>query len=251
MFGLLKPKLPVSDEQQKWVDQSFVRLASLLGANRLLEAIVILPTPKHFPDPYDCTEAELQQMFRRVAEAMNVDASQIDIELFSSEHDLSSSLIPFFSGKSSGAGGLYFHDGEERPIIAVNQAELKDPMALVAILAHEIGHIILLRPGFVGRDEPDMEPLNDLLTLFLGFGIFTANSAFRFAQYTTNDSQGWSSQRLGYLEEPVLGYALARFAYERHEEKPAWASFVKSNISPYMKRSLAWLLHHQQGRLLS
>ena len=118
-------------------------------------------------------------------------------------------------------------------------------------IAHEIGHIILLRPGFVGRDEPDMEPLNDLLTLFLGFGIFTANSAFRFAQYTTNDSQGWSSQRLGYLEEPVLGYALARFAYERHEEKPAWASFVKSNISPYMKRSLAWLLHHQQGRLLS
>jgi hypothetical protein len=96
-----------------------------------------------------------------------------------------------------------------------------------------------------------MEPLNDLLTIFLGFGIFTANAAFQFSQYTTNQSQGWSSKRLGYLSEPMLGYALGRFAYERHEHKPGWASFIQSNISPYMRRSLAWLSDRQEPRLLS
>jgi hypothetical protein len=136
-------------------------------------------------------------------------------------------------------------------MIAINESELKDPMTLVAVIVHEIGHIILLRPGLIKRDEPDMEPLNDLLTIFLGFGIFTANSAFQFSQYTNNESQGWSSRRLGYLSEPMLGYALARFAYERDEQKPDWASFVKGNISPYMKRSLAWLSGKQQPRLLS
>jgi len=182
---------------------------------------------------------------------MHVDPCQIDVQLFNSEYDVSRTLVPFFHGEGSGPAGLYFHTPEEHQTIAVNASELNDPMALVAVIAHELGHVILLRPGRVRRDEEDMEPLNDLLTIFLGFGIFTANAAFRFSQYTTNQSQGWSTNRRGYLSEPMLGYALARFAYERQEDKPGWASFVKSNVAPYMKRSLAWLSHTQQPRLLS
>jgi len=41
-------------------------------------------------------------------------------------------------------------------------------MTLVAVLAHELGHVILLRPGLVDREEANMEPLNDLLTVFPG-----------------------------------------------------------------------------------
>jgi hypothetical protein len=251
VFGLLKPKVPLDDDQLDWADRSFRRLGTLLGARRLLDATVILPTEEHFPDPYDQSEDALRRMVDRVAAAMKVDPGQIDVELFHSEYDVSRTLVPFFSGEGSSAGGLYFHTPEERQSIAINAAELKDPMALVAVIAHEIGHVILLRPGRVKRDESDMEPLNDLLTIFLGFGVFTANAAFRFSQYTTNESQGWSTRRLGYLSEPMLGYSLARFAYERREEKPDWASLVKSNITPYMKRSLAWLSQTEQPRLLS
>lgn len=39
-------------------------------------------------------------------------------------------------------------------------------------------------------------------------------------------SQGWSARRLGYLSEEQLGYALARFAFERGEGKPSWISFL-------------------------
>ena len=251
MFGLLKPKVPLDDDQLDWADRSFRRLGILLGARRLLDATVILPTEEHFPDPYDHSQEALRRMVDRVAAAMRIDPSQLDVELFTSEYDVSRTLVPFFSGEGGAPGGLYFHTPEERQSIAMSAAELKDPMALVAVIAHEIGHVILLRPGRVRRDEPDMEPLNDLLTVFLGFGIFTANAAFRFSRYTTNETQGWSTRRLGYLSEPMLGYALARFAYERREQQPQWASFVKSNISPYMKRSLAWLTQSQQQRLLS
>jgi len=251
MFGLLKLKLPIDAEQQEWADRSFVRLGRLLGARRLLDATVILPTPEHFPDPYDRSAETLRRMVDRVSSMMKVDAAQFDVDMFSSEHDLTKTLVPFFSGKSAGAAGLYFHEPEERQTIAINEAELTDPMSLVAVIVHEISHILLLRPGLVRRDEPDMEPLNDMLTIFLGFGIFTANSAFQFSQYTNNRSQGWSTKRVGYLSEPMLGYALARFAYERGEQKPHWASFVKGNISPYMKRSIAWLWDGQHPRLLS
>jgi hypothetical protein len=159
--------------------------------------------------------------------------------------------VPFSSGPTSGAAGPYHHNPTAKPHISINQKQLKDPMALVAVLAHELGHIILLRPGLVPRDDPDMEPMNDLLTVFLGFGIFTANAAFRFKQYTSDRSQGWSARRLGYLSEELFGYALARFALERGEVKPAWRKFLSTSISAYLKRSAAWLADRHEPRLLT
>ncbi len=249
MFGFSSPNLPISIEQKQWADESFLRLASLLGAERMLSAIVILPNEQHFPDRYDQSEASLFALFGRVASAMQVDPTEVDLTLFTSEDELTRHLVPFSSGTNSGAGGLYFHDPDARPRISVHEKKLRDPTALVAVLAHEIGHIILLRPGLVARDELDMEPLNDLLTVFLGLGVFTANSAFQFKQFTGNRTQGWSTQRLGYLSEEMFAYALARFAYERQELKPAWEKFLVTNIRAYFKMSMKWLQHQSAPRL--
>jgi len=249
VFGLIKPKLPITQDQKRWVDSSFLRLASLVGAHRLLQATVVLPTPEHFPDPYDRSEAALQRMFYRVANGMQVNPAEVDVTLFLTGDEMTRGLTPFYSSKSSEAGGLYHHNPTARPHISINEAQLKDPVALVAVLAHELGHIILLRPGLVDRNDPEMEPLNDLLTVFVGFGIFTANSAFRFEQHRYSTSQGWSASRLGYLSEEVLGYALARFAFERGEGKPAWISFLTTNIASYMKRSAAWLASNDEPHL--
>jgi hypothetical protein len=249
VFGLTKPKLPVTDDRKRWIDSSFLRLAGLLGSHRLLEATVVLPTEKHFPDPYDRSETALQCMFERVSAQMGLNPADIDVKLFASADEVTRGLVPFRSGETSGAAGLYHHDPAERPHISINESELKDPMALVAVLAHELGHIILLRPGLVDRDAADMEPMNDLLTVFLGFGIFTANSAFRFEQHQDYSKQGWSARRLGYLSEEQLGYALARFAFERGEQKPTWRCFLNTNVAAYLKRSAAWLADNHEPRL--
>jgi hypothetical protein len=249
MFGLTKPKLPITEEQQKWVDNSFLRLASLLGKKRLFKATVVLPTPEYFPDLFDGSEQALQRMFHRVATQMGLDPDDIEVTLFVTGHDLTKGLVPFFSGEATGAAGLYHHDPMAKPHISVDEAQMKDPMSLVAVLAHELGHIILLRPGLISRDDPDMEPLNDLLAVFLGFGIFTANSVFRFEQHDTDRSHGWSARRQGYLSEELFGYALARFAHERGEVKPVWSNYLSTNIKGYRKRSSAWLINRNEPRL--
>jgi hypothetical protein len=251
VFGLTRPKLPVTEERQRWIDRSFLRLASLVGVQRLLEATVVLPTPEHFPDRYDRSEDALRRMFCCVAILMQMNPADIDLTLFLTGEGMTREFLPFFSGPSSAAGGLYHHDPTVRPQISINQDQMKDPVALVAKLAHELGHVILLRPGLVGRDDPDMEQLNDLLMVFLGFEIFTANSAFRFKQYSDNTSQGWSATRLGYLSEKELGYALSRFAFERGERKPAWMPFLATNIASYMKRSADWHAHTGAPRLFN
>lgn len=59
-----------------------------LGAHRLLQATVVLPTVEHFPDPYHRSEVALQRMFHRAATQMQVNPADVDVTLFASGDDL-------------------------------------------------------------------------------------------------------------------------------------------------------------------
>jgi hypothetical protein len=125
------------------------------------------------------------------------------------------------------------------------EARLTDPVPLIGTLAHELCHVLLLGEKRIQREAPDMEPLTDLLTVFLCFGIFTANSAARFTQHDEGVKQGWSFQRLGYLSEPMFGYALAVFAIERGKSKPAWANYLSVNPGTYFWQSYRFVTHQR------
>jgi hypothetical protein len=118
---------------------------------------------------------------------------------------------------------------------------MKDPLGLVATLAHELCHVILLGQRLMSHDEPDMEPMTDLATVFVGLGVFTANSAARFEQHDDGQQQGWSTRTLGYLPEPMFGYALAKFALERGEAKLEWSKHLSTNVRFYFQKSVHWL----------
>ena len=74
----------------------------------------------------------------------------------------------------------------------------------------------------ISRDAEDSEPLTDLLTVYFGAGILTANAAFQFGQWHDHQRQGWSATRQGYLSEAQFGYALARFSWYRGDIEAAW-----------------------------
>jgi len=237
----LRPRLPVREEERLWVDEGFRRLGRMVGWSRLQNARVILPTDEYFPDPWNGTQTALTLLFRRVCGYMQVDPERVDLEIIPDSSGLLE-LLPAYSHKSSGPAGLHFGGNEdERPLVAISQSQLKDPMTAVATLAHELGHVILLGGKHISRDAEDMEPLTDLVTVFLGLGLFTANSARRFLKFQDDRKEGWSVQRLGYLPEVVYGYALAVFAKERGEVKPAWTAHLSTNLKAYFKQSMEWL----------
>jgi hypothetical protein len=109
MFGF-SPKLPISEEDRLWVDNGFDWLSRALGRQRLLQARVILPDAEHFPDPYDKSEAAAEKMFCRICGYMQVDRSQVELEIFPDETSELSNLMPYWrGGKGSGCAGLYMH----------------------------------------------------------------------------------------------------------------------------------------------
>jgi hypothetical protein len=250
MLGF-SPKLPVDDEERLWVDEGFARLEKMLGRTPLLEAKVILPNPEYFPDPWDGSEAAAEILFRRVCEYMQVDRRRVKLEIFPDETEELRETSHWHIDTGRHAAGVYIRDEaaekeEDRVVIALRSTLLKEPFALVATVAHELGHVILLGGGHMDRNTPDHEPMTDLLTVFLGFGIFSANSAARFKQYSEAGWHGWSMQRLGYLPQEVYAYALAKFAAERGETKPEWARHLSTNVRVYFKRSRAWLAKNSQ-----
>lgn len=243
MFGI-RPKLPVSEEDRLWVDGGFDRLSRMLGRNRMLQAEVVLPDEAHFPDPYDRSVRAAEKMFSRICGYMKVDPRQIDVEVFPDETEELGRMLPYWQGSHSGCAGLYVHpDGENRNmVVALRESQVDDPVALVATIAHELGHVILLGGGLLDPNTKDMEPLTDLLTVLLGFGIFNATCAARFRQWHEDRKQGWSMECLGYLPQEVFGYALARFAHERNEHRPKWLNHLSTNVRSYFRKSADWLV---------
>ena len=253
MFGFT-PKLPITEEQRLWVNEGFHRLEKLVGRTRMLEARVIEPTAEDFPDRFDKTPEAIEDLFARVCGYMNVERGIIKLEIFPDETEELRSMLPSWSSRGGGhAAGLYLHALEQqeengadgRMVVAIRSTMLKDPMSLVATVAHELGHVILLGGKLITSNISDHERLTDLLTVFLGLGIFTANSATRFKQFQEERKIGWSMSSLGYLPEPVFGYALAKFAIERGD-KAAWARHLTPNVKADFKSSRRWLEKNSQ-----
>jgi hypothetical protein len=241
MFGL-RTKLPVTEEERLWVEDGFRRLSRMLGASRLQNAAVVLPTDEFFPDLWDGTESALRKLFHRVCGYMGVDPNQVEVEIIPDASELLEALPAYRLSGQNVPAGLHFGGGEgERPLVAMRNSLLKDPLGAVATLAHELSHVILLDGGHLARDAEDMEPLTDLATVYLGLGVFTANASRNFRKYQDDHRAGWSMSRLGYLPETVFGYALARFAKERGEADPAWARHLSTNLNAWFRQSEKWL----------
>ncbi len=227
---------PVVPAEQEWIEKSADFLLTSFGADRL-RAEVVLPTDDYFPGAYSGSRADVRAVFAKLCAHMGVDPSGVDLEHEEQDEDALRlrDLIPMTFRDQGAAGHYQVRDG--RAVVTVQDKQAARPMELVATVAHELCHVRLLGEGRIPEDRKDGEPLTDLATVFFGLGIFSANSSFehhRTEGYTT-------TSRLGYLTEPMWGYALAYYAWLRGEENPSWARHLDTNPRTYLKRGLRYL----------
>lgn len=231
------------NSKKEWLEKSFQWLLSEFGEDYFKKRQTILPEPAFFPDKYRGSEECVIALVKRVCSYMDVNPETIEIEFFVDRDDTASKHRLGGYENHSGAAGLYFSGNSSQPKkrIALNVSAFKTPTKLVATIAHELGRVILLGDRKLSRDNPDHEYFTDLITVFLGLGIFTANSTFQFSQWQDHSHQGWSASRLGYLPEEMFGYALAAYAWMRVESNPKWSQYLAMNVGHYFKQSLKYL----------
>ncbi len=230
------PKCPVEADDKEWIEDSMLWLIEEFGAGTLRDLTVVVPTDEFFPEPFSDDEDDIQSLVDRVCGYMGVNPERTELEFFTDENVELQRSLPAAEGPYGGVVGHY-QKRRGKFVVTLESSQTSEPMNLIATVAHELGHVRLIGEGRLHAGFEDHEPLTDLLTVFLGLGVFTGNSAFS----CNANSQGWRTERRGYLTEGMFGYALALFAWVRGESNPSWSKYLEGNVSAYFKSGLKYL----------
>jgi hypothetical protein len=222
LFGLFAPKPPLAVREKAWTEVRMRWLARQLGADRLLKARVILPDDHWFPKDYEGTPDDARRLMDRIGSFMQIDVSSIQIEVCE-------------DSAMSGLAGQY-----QPGLVRLAESQLADPAGLAAVLAHELSHHLLIGRGLL-QDDLDGEWVTDLLPVYLGMGVFTANATLR-EKTERHGRYSWRTiHRRGYLNSCMIGYALALFAWVRNECSPEWAGFLRLDAAHTLSAGLRFL----------
>ncbi|MBV1850246.1 hypothetical protein [Catellatospora tritici] len=186
-----------------WLDREFGRAPLLALPARPAELI---------PAGYSGGLQEARTLVDLLCWRMGVDPVRVELELHSQPAPL---------GHHRLRGG--------NSVIGVGFAHAATPDALVATIAHELGHVLLVGDERLDPADPDVEALADLVTVWYGLGVFGAGAAVRCAR-----------RRPG-LTLPRYSYALAHYAWLRGETDPVWLSDLRQVPRAQVRRGLRHL----------
>jgi len=224
-------------ELQAWIDETYAWAVRELGADGA--SALVEPTDRFFPDRARNPEEAARLTFAQVKAHAGMESWECELVAQPADPDPRVQPHLALQGAPSSPAGTYRGRRGDAATITYDPELVRDPEALVATFAHELAHFRMSRvrsrpPGGAEHEEP----ATDLVAVFLGFGVFVANSAFSFRQYTDTGSQGWQARRQGYLGERELTYALARFCHHRGTPTTTATRHLDPHLRPLLRRAL-------------
>jgi len=236
MFNLFKSKELLSEADREFQIATFKWLLRNFGGDDFYKTTkLVLPTKEYFPSKVDTPEDAASETFEAVKKHAGLENWMCKLEI--QEEDANPVVAPTLAIQNAPTSphGTFQATEENEVVITYNPALASQPTQLVATFAHELAHYLTA----TSKEEPpggweNWEFATDIAATFLGFGVFMANSAFSFSQYTNSDSQGWKSSRNGYLSESEHIYALAIF----NELKGIPAELASEHLKPHLKKLL-------------
>lgn len=237
-MGLFGPRFMFDDGTTEWIFDTYAWALENLGTDVFHQFTdLVLPNDKFFPEKLEEMDDIAEGLFTRVRQYAGMD--EWPCRLVAQEEDANPVVGPalLIKGAPSGPAGTFSVSGGKIPTIEVsyNPSQVRRPEALIATFAHELAHYLIhsVETPTPGGEEYE-EHATDLVAVFMGFGVFLANSAFTFHQFTDVDSHGWRTFAQGYLSESELTYCLAVFLHLKEIDR--------TTVEPYLDKSLRKIL---------
>lgn len=211
MFG--KPRL-IDKHTTAWIVDRFAWILETFGPDKPVnETELALPTPAFFPVSGDSDNHRVD-ILRRVAALAGVEAWPL-------------ALYPYEENAAKPVGEALLLQPLTQPGPVESNDNAADPQAypigypehyatrpqhLVACFAWAISHHLCAgKPLPEEFEEDEIGALNDLISVYLGFGVFRCNTTFDSASDSDGRSHSWSIERQGYLTEASMLFATALF----------------------------------------
>ena len=244
MFWNKKIKSPVSEADEVWVNESLTWLRKTFTEEHFQQIPTVTPTVDFYNRTFNRSEEDAHFILERTKELMAIQNDEIELNFFDNsptemeDDNMLSSPSDNIHGSWDGAAGTYELKEGKKAIISIEVSQLNDPISLIATMAHELAHEILLGEGYLKEND---EFLTDLTAVFYGFGLFLGNSRFRFVQRSTTFGSEWQSSSQGYLPEQVIGYAMAWLSFERNEEL-YYTQFLSKSMKKFVEQAYNYLV---------
>ncbi|MEJ0085497.1 MAG: hypothetical protein WDO72_07440 [Pseudomonadota bacterium] len=203
MPTLNKPKPFLDASRRDWQFDTFAwLLRSSGGFPKFIETTLVLPTEDHFPDRGMSGHAGVSALFRRVRDHAGMSEWPCAVE-------------PQTEKPRTNTGNT-----DRIPIITYRPDTL-EPMSLVATFSRELAHFLVdtFEEPVPGGDAL-LEPAVDIAAVFMGFGLFMANSAVHTSDF--------------HLNEGELVHALAMFCLLRKVPPES----IHRHLNPHLRKYL-------------
>jgi hypothetical protein len=200
----------------------------------------VFPSRKVFPETTAKGHARARHYFDRVRDIYAIPDGTCELVPQKVRPKLGDSIVFGEIGSSHALGTYQPRDNVAR--ITYDPGQLDDPLQLIATFAHELAHLKLeYRTVPPPGGEDTMEPLTDLTTVHMGFGLFGANRAFNYSQSTSYDRQGWNVNYSGYLSEAEWGFSNAILFELLDVPENDYADYAKPSVFSLIARNRAFL----------
>ncbi|CAM5763968.1 hypothetical protein LMIY3S_00989 [Labrys miyagiensis] len=235
-----KPLL--DSDTARWHLDNFAWLVRNHGQHsRFADAQLVLPSKDFFETDDQKGHAMALRLFGQVKAYCGLGESDIALVQTDSPPSQAGGLV-INHGKHAAGTYSWGWGRQEAPQISYGAKLLDNPQSFIATMAHELAHHLLAKSAAetppVDADED--EHLTDITAVYLGFGVFLANSAFNMQTH----ADGWSYSRQGYLPESDLVFALAIFLKVKQiSPGPAFA-YLKADLGAMLRRALRDLDAH-------
>lgn len=242
-----KRKPIVDPDTAEWHADNFAWLTSSFGGNGALAATLVLPKPGFFPSQGEKGHDRALRIFERVKQYCGMENWPVELVPDHNPAAIESSPLSLSApvhGKH--AHGTFSVTGGAVQI-SYAPSLLGHPERLIATFAHELAHYLLA----TARTSPpcaddEHEFLTDLAAVYLGFGVFMANSVLDFEPLQDGLWHGWRMGRSGYLPEQDLVFATALFIAVKDLDPSSAYQCLKPHLSKLLKRGLRDLTYDRR-----
>ncbi|MCG2614328.1 tetratricopeptide repeat protein [Terrimonas sp. NA20] len=239
MFGLFSKKKyqpTVTPEDKEWIERSIIWFIEVFGFQQLNARPFITPGTTNFPYKNLKDPEQFQQLFEQMCNYWGLKPNEIIVKFFDDikSKQWTTAWMPI--GPANEPGGTYtqiYTTEEKRFRIQLAKSNLENPELLIAVMAHELAHVKLLGGKYISANDPNMEPLTDLVSIFFGFGVFVANSV--------QTTDGYWISRSGYLPNQLISYANALICYITGGNADNYESILNANTRDLFRKDFEFL----------